>query len=100
MTQMDPALTGEAAEDGRPIQIGGRLRPSVDEDALRQRAARGTWSRAWGKLRKDRLSMMAATGLIIVVLVTLFGPIVSDLVLHTSPETIQRMPDGRVAVLQ
>jgi len=100
MTQLDRPAAGEAsAADGRAASIA-RGRRTPDEEALEQRVVQGIWGRAWKKLRKDRLSMMAATGLAIVVFITVLGPIFADLVLHTSPESIQRMPDGRVAVLQ
>ena len=72
-----------------------------DEAALAARApSLGFTARAWRTLRRDRVSMAAAAGLLLIITVTLLGPLISSFVLHTTPETIMRTPDGRIAVLQ
>jgi peptide/nickel transport system permease protein len=78
----------------------GTAQTDEHELALQQQASQGFYRRAWDKVRRDHVTVAAAIGLSIVILVTVFGPIFTDNVLKTSPESILRMPDGRVAVLQ
>lgn len=60
---------------------------------------RGFYRRAWSTFRRDRLSLTAAAGLTVIVLVTLLAPWIAEHLLQTSPEKIMRDPSGRIAIL-
>src|SRR5438445_12980003 len=98
--QEEPVPGGAAASSVRLSDSQHRLPVNSDDDIQRPSLSKGFYARAWDKFRTDRLSMAAAFGLGIVVLITLLGPIYAEHIMHTSPEEIRRMPDGRVAVLQ
>ncbi len=103
MTQVTGEPTPSRNGTSTPVSDGEPRRPrplTPEEEAQQFRVSQGFYARAWGKFRHDRLSMIAAAGIGIVVLITLLGPIVCEFVLRTAPDTIMRMPDGRVAVLQ
>ena len=60
----------------------------------------GFYERAWHKFRRDPVSLAAASGLAIILLVTLLAPLIAELILHTTPDQMMRSPDGRFAILQ
>ncbi len=61
---------------------------------------RGFYRRAWSTFRRDRLSLTAAAGLTVIVLITLLAPWIAEHLLQTSPEKIMRDPSGRIAILR
>src|SRR5947209_3357577 len=87
-TTAEPAPVATAAP-GRALAVGPAVVPS-----------RGYYRRAWDKLRHDPVSIAAAVGLGIIVLITILAPFIAQNVLHRTPEEIMRTPDGRIAVLQ
>jgi peptide/nickel transport system permease protein len=92
-------MPGQAGSNADLDGVDAQQR-KVEEDARDLRPSKGFYARGWEKIRADRLTMVAAFGLGMIVLIALVGPVFTDLVLKTSPDTIMRTPDGRVAVLQ
>jgi peptide/nickel transport system permease protein len=62
--------------------------------------SQGYYRRAWGKLRRDPVSLAAASVLGVIVLITLLAPLITGTLLQRTPEEIMRRPDGRIATLQ
>lgn len=58
------------------------------------------YGRAWAKLRRDVLTLVATAVLGIIVVITLLAPFIAGTILQRTPEEIMRRPDGRIAVLQ
>jgi peptide/nickel transport system permease protein len=86
---------------------GSVLSPAPDERAVPTVAAAtparqsvGVYGRAWAKLRRDPVTVVAAALLSLIVLVTLLAPWIAEFILQTDPERIMRTPTGRIAVLQ
>ena len=83
-----------------PSAIEAREARPVSTDPILARPRRGFYTRAWHSLRRDPVSLCAATVLGLIIAVTLLAPAISTNILHTTPETIIRTADGRIAVLQ
>ena len=67
--------------------------------ARRETVSQGYYARAWGKFRHDRLSLIAAGVLTVIVLLALFAPLITEHILKTNPETMVRDPaTGRFAL--
>ena len=60
----------------------------------------GFYSRAWRKIRRDPVTLIAAGVLLLIIVITLLAPVIADSFLHRTPEEIMRRPDGRIAILQ
>jgi peptide/nickel transport system permease protein len=61
---------------------------------------RGFWSSAWRRFRRDRVSLIALGGLLLIVAVSAAAPLIAGNILHTDPAEFMRTPAGRIAVLQ
>jgi peptide/nickel transport system permease protein len=90
--------TTAAAELDRPapFSIAGRA-------AARARTAppaRGFFATSFRRFQRDRLSIAALFGFLVITLISAAAPWIADHILHTSPEAFMRTPDGRIAVLQ
>jgi hypothetical protein len=75
MSQVEGSLSGEPASQGGlavVVPVGRGLRPEVQEPQV---VSHGFYWRAWQKFRRDPVSMAAGVLLLIVILVTTFGPI-------------------------
>jgi peptide/nickel transport system permease protein len=66
----------------------------------RRIAAGGTLARAWYKLQRDPLTIVASLVLLVIVVVTLLAPFIAENILHTSPDEMMRGPDDRFAILK
>ncbi|HZT06259.1 MAG TPA: ABC transporter permease [Chloroflexota bacterium] len=99
MTQVtgQPQFSRTTGRDGARDR---EARPPKDAQVEEIVPSKGLYRRAWEKFRHDPVSVAAACGLSLIVLITLLGPVFADQVLHTTPETIMRLPDQRVAILQ
>lgn len=95
----EPASVSRATP-GAPASAvrGGRDEPGEPDVAARP--GLGFYERAWRKLRRDPVSMTAAAGLALIVVITLLAPLIAEHVLRSSPEAMMRAPDGRLAILQ
>ncbi len=110
LTTVDPTVdprptadTGAAADAlawERQLVAPARTIVNKGGDAELVRESVGYYRRAWRKLRRDPVSMMAAGVLAIIVLITVTAPFVAENVLHRTPEEMVRQPDGRFAILQ
>ncbi len=106
MTTVDPRSAARAGEVADTLawekQLATPARTSVEkrgaEDLARESV--GYYGRAWRKLRRDPVSMIAAGVLSVIVLITILAPFIAEHVLHTTPEAMVRQPDGRFAILQ
>lgn len=65
-----------------------------------ERRSQGIYARAYVKLRRDPVTVVATVILAVIIAVTLLAPVIADSVLQTTPERIMRTPTGRIAVLQ
>ncbi len=84
-------------------QTGGQPAVARREDVPigpTQRAVVGTYARAWEKLREDPVTLAAASLLGAILLVTVFAPVISETLLHSTPDTMMRDAAGRFAILQ
>jgi peptide/nickel transport system permease protein len=63
-------------------------------------ASMGLYARAWEKLSHDPITITASIVLFAIVLVTLLAPAIAENILHSSPDTMMRGPDGRFAILK
>jgi peptide/nickel transport system permease protein len=86
---------------------GSVLSPAPEERAVSAAAAVpegrgsvGVYGRAWAKLRRDPVTIVAGAVLSVIVVVTLLAPWIADTILQTDPERIMRTSAGRIAVLQ
>jgi peptide/nickel transport system permease protein len=80
------------------LPAGAESTPS--QPTRRASLSRGFYSRAWYKLRRDRLSLGALIILAVIALITLLAPLIAEMLLKTSPEQIMREPSGRMALLK
>ncbi len=94
MEQAAPAKPDDDGLSTAPIVDSG---PKIGDDA---RQSQGIYARAWTKLRRDPVTIAAALLLALIVIVTIFSPVIADVVLQTTPDKQLRAPDGRIAVLQ
>lgn len=69
-------------------------------DGIGRRPSRSYLSSSLRRFARDRLSMAALVGFMLIVLVTICAPLIATYVLETSPEAIMRTPAGRIAVYQ
>src|ERR1700744_1458619 len=72
----DPALLDLSAPDAAPI-------------SSRQILGRGPWQLAWARLRHDRVAVVSAVVIVIIVLAAIFAPVVGSTVGH-GPATPSR----------
>ena len=94
MQRSTPSPTGETALSA--TALAGRGESTRAEAGSSQ----GIYGRAWGKLRRDPLTIVAAVVLGLIVAVTLLAPVIAGSILDTTPEKILRTPTGRIATLQ
>jgi peptide/nickel transport system permease protein len=66
----------------------------------RNYAASGTFARAWYKLQRDPITIVASIGLVAIIAVTLLAPYIAENILHTNPDQMMRAADGRFAILR
>ncbi|MBV9578393.1 MAG: ABC transporter permease [Chloroflexi bacterium] len=62
--------------------------------------SRGFWSSASLRFRRDRVSLIALVGLVLIVAVSAAAPLIAHFLLHTDPAQFMRTPAGRIATLQ
>lgn len=77
-----------------------RTIPSADRAGAVPSGSAGFAARVWRKLRRDPVTLVAASVLAGIVLITLLAPMIAEHVLHRSPEEMMRLEDGRFAILQ
>jgi len=65
-----------------------------------RRPSRGFFTSSLRRFLADRLSVAALVVFVMVVLVTLFAPLIAEGLLGTSPEALLRTPEGRIATMQ
>jgi peptide/nickel transport system permease protein len=86
------------ATRGASAPITDVTAPSPEQRA--SEAASGTYARAWYKLRRDPVTIVAAIVLLAIIAVTLLAPFIAENILHSSPEQMLRAADGRFAILR
>ena len=62
--------------------------------------SRGFWTSAVRRFRRDRISLIALVGLLLIVAISAAAPLISGSILHTDPAQFMRTPAGRIATLQ
>jgi peptide/nickel transport system permease protein len=106
MTTLDPGPIANVDEVHdtlaweNQLATPGRTSAEKQGDADLARESVGYYGRAWRKLRRDPVSIIAASVLTVIVIITLLAPVIADNVLHTTPEEMVRQADGRFAILQ
>ena len=91
-----PSASGrDTAAGGWSAAVGAR-----PEGAESGPPSHGIYARAWAKLRRDPVTLVAGSVLAVIVCITLLAPWIADTFLQTTPERIMRTPTGRIAVLQ
>jgi peptide/nickel transport system permease protein len=86
------------ATRGAAVPLTDATAPGPERRA--SEAASGTYARAWYKLQRDPITIVAGIVLLAIVAVTLLAPFIAENILHSSPDQMMRAPDGRFAILQ
>jgi peptide/nickel transport system permease protein len=76
-----------------------RTSASIQEKTHRSRSG-SFYGRALRKFLKDPVALISLTVLSLIVAITLLAPFIAENILHTTPETIMRTPEGRIAILR
>ncbi|HEX2033329.1 MAG TPA: ABC transporter permease [Chloroflexota bacterium] len=97
----DTVATGAAAgRSGERVAAAPAVEVTAPVAPRRATQGIGFYHRAWNKLRRDPVTLAAAAVLGAIVVITLLAPLITQHVLHTTPEQMVRGPDGRFAVLK